>query len=509
MNDWCEPDASDPPYHTLNLHERSEVFTVEAQETVYFRFFVSEEFACKPFKLKVRPFYGVPVVFLSNLYAVPSPENAQWRKGTIPPSWGWAQNDLLVVCPGLDDYQLGTFSLGIFSWFSSSFDVEIIVSPQDYPLVPPPDRILCEDVPESEMIAAQAEETEQPIFCLQDTETIIFDYDIAQTTIQLVLPIPSGMLLSSFFFSIFFLLYELSQHSSSFIFIPHSHSILAGCHQVSFATIAKASFIAAFYCHSKDPNIAMTFTNSVFSRWTLGENRMTFSMCSDTVSYVRCAMTFWIPGLTHVIFSTVSIPGSIPLDPNANTAAASFTYQEALTAIVPSAFGIGPHGMCGDFGSRLCRHWMVPSLSDPLIFWPPPPQLPWLDTGTNVYGEYYNNSGVAPLKNTVTTVIVMAAEGITYFSRDQLDQISLTLLYITNELGEPPVLPNSQSALFASQYLPTITMSSFPQIDLSELCNQTSYDRLQSVVNNELTEILESISLETIEFHKVRCFFLS
>ena len=175
-SEWCEPDST-PPYHTLKLDERSEVFTVQAQETVYFRFFVSEEYACKPFKLSVRPYYGVPVTFLSNLDPVPTIENALWRKGTIPPGFGWGNNNILVVCPNAHtNYMLGTYSLAVFSYYSSSFDVAIDVSPQDYPLVPPPGRILCDDVPESEIIGAQAG-TNQQIFCLQDTETLTLDFD--------------------------------------------------------------------------------------------------------------------------------------------------------------------------------------------------------------------------------------------------------------------------------------------------------------------------------------------
>ena len=220
MNGWCEPDASDPPYHTLNLHERSEVFFAEPGDTLYFRFFVPEEFSCKPFKLKLRPYYGQPVVFLSNLYAVPTTENAQWRKGTIPATWGVGQNNLLVVCPDVAESRLGTYSLGVFSSLSSSFDIEIIVSPQDYPLVPPPDRILCEDVPESEIIGAQAGST-QEVICLQDTETVTFDYD-SVISHQFVLPITPGM--SSFFSCLkLFFLYEYffpqSRRHFSFFFI--------------------------------------------------------------------------------------------------------------------------------------------------------------------------------------------------------------------------------------------------------------------------------------------------
>ena len=186
----------------MNIHERTEIFTVEPLETVYFRFFVSEEYGCKPFKFTIRPFYGTPAAFLSNLYPIPSIDNAQWRDGRIPPAWGWGQTNMLVVCPNSHtDYQLGTYSLAVFSWFSSSFDVEITFHSQDYPLVPPPGRILCEDVPESELTAAQAGSS-QPVFCLQDTETLQLSYNfsVAGSINQFVLPIPAGF--PSFSFSL-------------------------------------------------------------------------------------------------------------------------------------------------------------------------------------------------------------------------------------------------------------------------------------------------------------------
>ena len=76
-----------------------------------------------------------------------------------------------------------------------------------------------------------------------------------------------------------------------------------------------------------------------------------------------------------------------------------------------------------------------------------------------------------------------------------------------------PALPNNgfdlneKTAASPSQYLPTIAVSSFPQVDRSELCDQTNYDRAQTLVDDQLAEVLESESLEAIEFHKVCCFF--
>ena len=193
----------------MKLGERSPVITHEAQETAYFRFFVSEEDYCKPFQIKIRPYYGVPVFFLSNLYAFPDSNTAQWRKGRVPPNWGWSQNSF-VVCPNAhEDYQMGTFSLAVFSWFSSAFDVEIIVSPQEYPLQPPPDRIPCSEVPESELTGSVGS-PDDPVACLEDTETLFFDLNddtVAGAFSYYVLPVAAGFFF--FFFpnnNFFFLL---------------------------------------------------------------------------------------------------------------------------------------------------------------------------------------------------------------------------------------------------------------------------------------------------------------
>ena len=193
VNEWCE---SETPHYSLKLGERSPIINHEAQETAFFRFFVPEEAHCKPFQILIRPFYGVPVIFLSNLYAFPNAETSQWRKGTIPPTWGSAQNSF-VVCPNAHaDYQLGTYSLAVFSWYSSSFYVEIVVSPQEHPLVPPPGRILCEDVPESQLSDALGGFDESPVYCMQDTESISMNFgeDFAGKSAFLVLPVPAGIL---------------------------------------------------------------------------------------------------------------------------------------------------------------------------------------------------------------------------------------------------------------------------------------------------------------------------
>ena len=299
-------------------------------------------------------------------------------------------------------------------------------------------------------------------------------------------------------------------------YIDRSLFVLAGCHQVSFSgTLEEKGPFVDIHCMPKDTNQITFLSNSLISRYSRGENRVSFSMCSDVVSYVRCGITFWNPGRTHVIFSTVSIPLLIPLaPPSANTPSASFSYQEALSAMSPALFGI-PGMNCGDFFPAVCRAWMVPSTSDPLIFWPPSPQLPKFGTeGINVYEQYYNAIGAQPLKNTLTAVILLAIDSSVVFPRNQLEQVSLALLSITNELGEVPELPNNafdlneKTPASPSQYLATIPLSSFTQINLSELCDQTRYERLQIIVNDELSEVLESDSLETIQFYKVCCFFV-
>ena len=176
------------------MNGRSPVVTAEAQTTEYFRFFISEEYHCQPIQIFVRPFYGAPVMFLSNTKAFPTPETASAIEGSIPPRWGYAQNSYLL-CPNQTPfYGLGTYSIGVHSWLSASYYVEIIAAPQKNPLVPPPGRILCEDVPESELTDAQAG-TDSPVYCLQDTETTLIEFDDDfpyAGFVMAVLPIPAG-----------------------------------------------------------------------------------------------------------------------------------------------------------------------------------------------------------------------------------------------------------------------------------------------------------------------------
>ena len=238
------------------------------------------------------------------------------------------------------------------------------------------------------------------------------------------------------FFSLFKRFPPLFPLTFSFFFF-----LVTGCHHVSFTTtVPRTKVEAAPHCLPKDINSPLFLTNSLMTRWSLQDARLSFSVCSDVVSYVRCATTWFIPGLTHTIFSTVAIPLSIPLAPNANTPAASFSYQDALNALAPAVYG-ERKVVCGGFFPGFCGDWMVPSLVDPLIFWPPSPQLPKLDTeGINVYGEYYNATDAQPLERSLTIVIVMKSGPTEFFSRDQLDQMSLSVLFVTNELGESPEL---------------------------------------------------------------------
>ena len=250
----------------------------------------------------------------------------------------------------------------------------------------------------------------------------------------------------------------------------------------------------------------------MITRITTGDDRFTFSVCSEDVSYLRCAAQFWVPGPSSLIFSTVSIPYRVPLAPTTTTPSAGITYQEGITAVSSGIFGIGS-SPCSDFNS-VCKEWIVPPISDPLIFWPPPPQIPKIDTeNTNVYQDYFDATNAQPLDNTLIIVLTLKAGTQVIYERSELDKVAMAIMYVTNEFGEPPLLPNNaidlneKTQASPSQYLSTISLSSFPVVNLAELCDQTSYDTLQNVVNSQLTEILESDSPQTIEFHKV-CLFI-
>ena len=288
---------------------------------------------------------------------------------------------------------------------------------------------------------------------------------------------------------------------------------VTGCHQVSFAVVATVPDPdPESFCLPRDTSSPISFDNALAARWTRGDDRVSFSMCSDTVSYVRCSVLFWVPGPISVIFSTVSIPLQTPLTPTANTPSASFSYQQSLTAMSPLAFGDKTVGrVCADFFGG-CYNWLVPPISDPLIFWPPPSQLPKFDNeGTNVYGDYYKAMNAQPLDKTLIGVFILTVGTREIIPRSRLNEVSMALTYITNELGEAPQLPNNapdgneKTQASPSQYLPTISLESFPVVNLADLCDETNYDNLQNVVNSELEQILASDSLETIEFHKV-CF---
>ena len=296
-------------------------------------------------------------------------------------------------------------------------------------------------------------------------------------------------------------------------FLKRNNGILAGCHQVSFAAIEmEFGGDPDLYCIRSDTSGRVEVGNSLMRRWTTGGDRVTFSMCSDDVSYVHCSVRFWVPGPSSVIFSTISIPFRTPLTPTANTASASISYQQSLGAMTAQIFGEIGEG-CGDFFAG-CNSWTVPPISDPLIFWPPPPQLPRFDMlGNNIFGDFFELANVQPLPRTFIGVIVLSTAATEVIPRSRLNDISVAFIYVTNELGEPPVLPNNAFDLHektpssASTFLSTISLSEFPVLDLAKLCDETSYDSLQNVVDEELAVILETDSLETIEFHKV-FFFL-
>ena len=284
-----------------------------------------------------------------------------------------------------------------------------------------------------------------------------------------------------------------------------------GCHQVSFAaTELEFGGNPDMYCLPRDPTQQTEAGNSIMQRWTTGGDHLTFSMCSDDLSYIRCSVRFWVPGPSSVIFSTISIPFRTPLVPAVDTAATSLSYQKGLGSMSAQIFGVTGTS-CADYFLS-CDVWTVPPISDPLIFWPPPAQLPRFDMlRTNVYQNYFEATNAQPLQRTFIGVIALTAGPIEVFPRSQLNDISVALTYVTNELGKTPTLPNNafdvneKGSASASAYLSTISLSSFPVVDLSELCDETSYQTLQSVVNDELAIILETDSLETIEFHKV-CF---
>ena len=287
-----------------------------------------------------------------------------------------------------------------------------------------------------------------------------------------------------------------------------------GCHEISFASVGTEHAVDTdVFCAPRRLRTRVSFSNNLIGRTTLGDDRLSFSMCSDNVSYVRCAVRFIVPGPTSIIFSTVSIPYRTPLTPTVNTPSTGISSQEGLAAFSSAIYGDTGRA-CTDFYTS-CRDWIVPPSSDPLIFWPPPAEIPKFDTeNTNVYAEYFNATSAQPLEKTLTAVIVLAVGTQRYYSPSELDEVSLSLLFVTNELGETPQLPNDAPDLNAEQtqaspnlYLSTISLASFPELDLADLCNETRYQALQNVVDTELTTILNTDSLDTIQFHKVFFFF--
>ena len=160
-----------------------------------------------------------------------------------------------------------------------------------------------------------------------------------------------------------------------------------------------------------------------------------------------------------------------------------------------------------------CKLTIVPPLSDPLIHWPPRMTILSDTHSTDLYGLYYNETNVHLLKKTLVGVIPLTVEKVVYFDRSELDDFSVILSYITNELGEPPLLPNNgldfsnkTHKASSSTYLPTISFSSFT-LDHGPLCNKTNYDSLNDLVKLELARVQNTSSLNFLQFHKVSYFF--
>ena len=177
-------------------------------------------------------------------------------------------------------------------------------------------------------------------------------------------------------------------------------------------------------------------------------------------------------------------------------------------------FGDTESNPCADFFSR-CSSWVVPSISDPLIFWPPPSQLPKFDTeGNDIYQLYSGLANIQPLKNTITLPIALRVANQDIFDRSRINDLSVAALFLTNEAGEHVQLPNDapdndqKTKASPSLYLSTISLPTLTEINIAGLCDETAYDNLQNLINDELSVILDSNSLTTIEFHKVFIFVI-
>ena len=184
--------------------------------------------------------------------------------------------------------------------------------------------------------------------------------------------------------------------------------------------------------------------------------------------------------------------------------------MSAVAAVIHGQAGTG----CSDF-LGICNFWQVPSISDPLVFWPPSPELPKIHDIDNVYKEYFLSTDAQPLEKTLTLVVVLTSGSEVIYTRDQFDQIALSFNFITNELGETPNLPsnspdlNEKTPHSPSVYLPSIVLSDFldDEIDITKLCDHESYEQIQDIVKDQIERTLATDSLTDIEFHKV-CNFL-
>ena len=174
----------------------------------------------------------------------------------------------------------------------------------------------------------------------------------------------------------------------------------------------------------------------------------------------------------------------------------------------------------GVFGTRKggcyfnseCKVVLVPPLSDPLIYWPPRLGTLMDSQNTDLFQLYYDETDVQLLKKTLVAVIPLTVEKDVYFDLSDLDDYSLILSKITNELGESPLLPNDgpdlndKTQASPSSYLSSISLSSFP-VDQKSVCDKTNYDTLNDLTKLVLEDVQNTTSFPSLQFHNVFLFF--
>ena len=157
---WC----SDSSFTKLKVNEKSENYTLGSGESQVFRFFVGAEAHCHPLIVSVRPLYGNHFSFLSSTIPISNWSNYQasgslWRENTYNTGQTY-----YIVCPHWNGYTTGTYSLSVTALETASFYIEIAISPDAYPLNPPPMHIPCDSV------SIDVGENEKAI-CLEDGKT--------------------------------------------------------------------------------------------------------------------------------------------------------------------------------------------------------------------------------------------------------------------------------------------------------------------------------------------------